>query len=56
MSLSAPTNVVFIISLVIAILGLLAGLGVFAIIPLSGFWLMTIAYVILALACMLKGM
>ncbi len=56
MSLSAPTNIVFIISLVIAILGLLAGLGVFAIIPISAFWLMTIAYAILALACLLKGM
>lgn len=56
MNLSAPTNIVFIISLVIAILGLLAGLGVFAIIPLSAFWLMTIAYAILAVACLLKGM
>lgn len=55
MTLSAPTKLVFLISLVIAILGLLAGLGIFAIIPLSAFWLMTIAYVVLAAACMLKG-
>jgi len=55
MSLSAPTNVVFLISLVVAILGLLAGLGVFTIIPLSSFWIMAIAYGILALGCLLKG-
>jgi hypothetical protein len=55
MNLSAPTNIVFIIALVIAILGLLAGLGIFAIIPLSAFWLMTIAYVVLAAGCLLKG-
>lgn len=56
MNLSAPTNVVFIIAVVIAILGLMAGLGVFAIIPISAFWLMTIAFGILAAACLLKGL
>lgn len=55
MNLSAPTMIVFIISLVIAILGLLAGLGIFSIIPLSAFWLVTIAYGILAAGCLLKG-
>ena len=56
MNLSAPTMIVFVITLVIAALGLLAGLGVLAIIPISAFWLMTIAYGVLALACILKGM
>lgn len=56
MNLSAPTTVVFIITVLIAIIGLLVGLGVLAMIPVSGFWIMTAAYVILALACMLKGM
>ena len=55
MNLSAPTMVVFLISLAIAILGLLSGLGVFSIIPVSAFWLMTIGYGILAAACLLKG-
>lgn len=55
MNLSAPTTVVFIISLVVAILGLLAGLGILSIIPIPSFWMMTIAYVILALGCLLKG-
>ena len=56
MNLSAPTNIVFIISLGIAILGLLAGLGIFAIIPIPSFWMMTIAYGVLALACLMKGL
>ncbi len=55
MNLSAPTNVVFIISVVIAILGILAGIGVLSVIPLAPFWLVTIAYAILAAACLLKG-
>lgn len=56
MKLSAPTQIVFIISLVIAVLGLLAALGVFAIIPIAPIWIMAIAYAILAAACLLKGM
>lgn len=55
MRLSAPTIIVFLISIVIAILGVLAGLGIFAIIPISAFWLVTIAYVVLAVACLFKG-
>ena len=56
MNLSAPTNLFFIISLVIALLGILAGLGILAIIPVPSFWLVTIGYIVLALACLLKGM
>lgn len=55
MNLSAPTNIVFIISLVIAVLGILAGTGVFSIIPISAFWLVTIGYAVLAAGCLLKG-
>lgn len=55
MKLSAPTIIVFLISVVIAVLGVLAGLGIFAIIPISAFWLVTIAYAVLALACLFKG-
>ena len=56
MKLSAPTNIIFIISAIIAILGILAGVGVLAVIPVPAFWLVVIGYVILALGCMLKGM
>jgi hypothetical protein len=55
MNLSAPTQVVYIIALVVAIIGLLAGLGIVTFIPLAAFWIMTIAYLILAVACLLRG-
>jgi len=55
MNLSAPTTVVFIISVVIAILGALAGFGILSIIPIPAFSLMSIAYIILAAGCLLKG-
>ncbi len=55
MDLSAPTNLVFIISLVIAVIGILAGLGILAIIPIPAFWLVTIAYIVLAAGCLMKG-
>ena len=55
MNLSAPTMIVFLISLVVAVLGLLAGLAVLTVLPISAFWLMAIGYAILALGCLLKG-
>lgn len=55
MNFSAPTMIVFVISLVIAVLGLLAGLGIFSIIPISSFWIMMIAYVVLLAGNILKG-
>ena len=56
MTLSAPTQIVFIIAVVIAILAALAALGVLSIIPIPSVWLMGIAFVLLALGCLLKGM
>ena len=55
MNLSAPTQIVYIIALIIAVIGVLAGLGVISFIPLAAFWIMTIAYVVLAIACLIKG-
>lgn len=55
MNLSAPTTLVFIISIVIAVLGILAGLGILAVIPVPAFWLVTIGYVVLAAGCLFKG-
>ena len=55
MNLSAPTQVIFLVSLVVAILGALAALGVLSVIPIASVWMMAIAYVILALGCLLKG-
>ena len=56
MRLNAPTRNVFIISLVIAVIGLLMALGVLAMIPVASVWVMAVAYVVLAAACVLKGM
>ncbi len=56
MRLNAPTQNVFIISVVIAVIGLLMALGVLAMIPVASFWVMAVAYVVLAAACVLKGM
>ena len=55
MNLSAPTNIVFIISVVIAIIALLAGTAVISVIPVPAFWLAIIAYAVLAIGCLLKG-
>lgn len=57
MELSAPTQIVFIIAVVIAILGLIAQFtAILAFLPIGAFWYMTVAFVILAAGCLLKGM
>ena len=56
MQLSAPTTAVFIITVIIAIIGILSALGALAFLPIAGVWIMTLAYVVLAAACLLKGM
>ena len=56
MKLSAPTQPIFIISLVFAILGLLGFFGILAPVATHSFWLMTIAYVVLLVGTLFKGM
>jgi len=54
MNLSAPTMVVFLISVVLAILGLLgyyAGIGL----PIASFHIMLVAWIVLAAGVMMKG-
>jgi len=56
MNLSAPTQPVFIVSLVIAVL---AVIGVFTAIPIVtpyAFWVAIIAYIVLAVGCLAKGL
>ncbi|MDP2734031.1 MAG: hypothetical protein Q8O63_13165 [Hoeflea sp.] len=55
MNLSAPTQVVFLISLVIAIVGILAGLAIIPSFPISAFWIVVVGYAVLAAGCLLKG-
>lgn len=53
--LNAPTTVVFVISLVVAILAALSAMGTIALIPIASVWLMAIAFVVLAAGCLIKG-
>ncbi|MER8749149.1 hypothetical protein NKH57_07665 [Mesorhizobium sp. M1050] len=55
MNLSAPTQIVFIISVVIAIIGVLAALGILAFIPLASVWIVLIAFIVLAGGCLMRG-
>ena len=54
MKLSAPTQIVFLISLVIAIVGILVALAIIPCHPVSAFWIVVTGYVVLALGCLLK--
>lgn len=55
MNLSAPTNMIFIIAVVIAIIAALAALGVASFIPVASVWIMAVAFVVLAAGCLFKG-
>ncbi len=55
MKLSAPTNIVFIVAVAIAIIATLAATGVVAMIPVASVWIMAVAFIVLALGCLLKG-
>lgn len=55
MTLSAPTQMIFIISVVIAVI---AVIGTFVAIPFVSayaFWILVVAFVILAGACVMRG-
>ena len=54
MNLSAPTQPIFIVALVIAVIALLAALNVVTFIPVAAFWIMTVALAILAVGCLLR--
>ena len=56
MELSAPTRIVFIISVVVAIVALLGHLGVIPLFGIQSFLILGAAYVLLALANLLKGL
>jgi len=55
MKFNAPTQIVFLISLVVAVVGVLAALNVLHGIPVASVWIVTIAYIILAGGCLLKN-
>ena len=57
MQLSAPKQIVFIIALVLALISVLAALGVFTIPGLAAYtyWLAFAAWALVSLGCLLKG-
>jgi len=55
LTLNRPTNLFFIISLVIAVLAALVALGIVPSVPIASVWIMGIGYVVLALGCLFKG-
>lgn len=55
MKLSAPSVLIFVISLVIAVIAALTALGHVAFIPLESVWIMAVGYVVLAAGCLFKG-
>lgn len=55
LNLSAPTVPIFLISVVLAVLALLGKLVVLPLITVYGFWLALIAFIVLAVGCLMKG-
>lgn len=57
MRLTAPTFIVFIISLLCAVLTLLSVFGIVSVaLPVSSFWMMTIAWGLLTAGVLFRGM
>jgi hypothetical protein len=54
-ALNAPTQIVFLIALILAIIAVIGHFVNIPYITLYGFWIAIAAYVVLALACVLKG-
>jgi hypothetical protein len=54
-TLSAPSQVVFIISLILAIIALIGFFVAIPVITQYAFWIAIIAYVVLAAGCVMKG-
>ncbi len=55
LQLNRPTNLFFIISLVIAVIAALVALGVIPSVPIASVWIMGIGYAVLAFGCLFKG-
>jgi hypothetical protein len=55
MELSAPKTITFVIAVIIAVLAVLAALNALTVIPVAAVWLMTVAFIVLAAGCLLKG-
>ena len=55
MRLNAPKQVVWIISVVLGVLGIVGKFTTIAFLSANAFWLVTVGFVVLALSTVLKG-
>ena len=56
MDLSAPTKIVFIIAVILAVISLLPLLGIaVAVLGAYSYWLLLVAFIVLAAGCLMKG-
>lgn len=55
MTLSAPTQAIFWIAVVLAVIALIAYLGVIAPIAAYSFWILIVAFLVLAIGCLMRG-
>jgi hypothetical protein len=56
MNLSAPTVPVFLIAVIIALLALIGHFVTIPFVTIYGFWLAMVAFAVLAVGCLLKGL
>lgn len=56
MKLNAPTQIVFLIAVIIAIVALLAAFSILPALPIQPFWIMAVAFVLLAIATIVPGL
>lgn len=56
MNLSAPTQAVFLISLILAVLAVIGVLTPIPYITPYAFWLAIVGYIVLAVGCLAKGL
>jgi hypothetical protein len=54
--LSAPSQMVFLVSLVLAIIAVLGALVIIPVVTKYAFWIAVLAYIVLALGNIMKGM
>jgi hypothetical protein len=55
MRFSAPTGFIFFVALAIAVIAVLSAMNTISFVPLASVWIMTIAYAVLAVGCLIKG-
>jgi fatty acid desaturase len=55
LKLSAPTTLMFVVAVAIAVLAALTALGAISILPIPSVWIMGIAFLVLAVGCLFKG-